>query len=228
MGSTGTKGDGVYSHVDTRTTPMSAEDIKQVSGDWSTGYFQTGTSFGINKSLRRVAEEGVSLDKALDDRFGRDVNEIKKTIEAMDRNMHPIDKDMKLVRLVDSNYTDKLFKSLGVSDEIRKAVNNMTLRGSLGAEQDKYLSELKEKLVGAHVQEPSYMSCSHDLQLKGSAFKSRRVALDIEAPKGTMGMFSPTRQEAEFVLARNSGYHITNIRFDQKDHRLVFEVRMGK
>jgi predicted RNA-binding protein associated with RNAse of E/G family len=66
------------------------------------------------------------------------------------------------------------------------------------------------------------------LQLKDSAFKSRRVALDIEAPKGTMGMFSPTRQEAEFVLARNSGYHITNIRFDQKDHRLVFEVRMGK
>ena len=126
MGSTGKSGTGVVSNVDTRHTPMSAEDVKQVSGDWSTGYFQTANAFDINHILRTVEENGTSLKQELEDFYGgiRAAN-VQKTIDAMDRNMRPIDKDMKVVRMAGRNYADTLFKSLGVDSSVLAKLSNL-------------------------------------------------------------------------------------------------------
>lgn len=228
MGSTGTpKGTGIVSNVDTRTTPMSAEDINQVSGSWSTGYFQTATAFDINNVLRTAAEKNEDVSEAMANRYPSKSAELMKTINAMDRNMHPTDKDMQLLRLTGDSYTEKVFNALGIDSKITDAVHDMKFRGNLGKNQDTYIAELREKMIGARIEEPSYMSCTYNLSLTDSAFKSRRVALEIEAPRGTRGMFSPTKQESEFVMARGSSYNVTDVYFDDKSRRLVFKVRMN-
>jgi len=219
----------IYSDVDTRTTPMSDEDIKQVSDDWSTAYFQTGNAFAINDALRKNAKDGISIEETLRKR-GRDDEEIQgslKTIETMDRNMRPTNKEMKLLRLTDKSYIRDIFANANVSSKVATAVDNIRISGNLGANQEEYLKELNSKLSGLRIKEHGYMSCTYNLSLSDAVFMSRHIALDITAPQGTRGMFSPTGHESEFVGARGSTYDITGVRFDNKLHKLVLEVRMN-
>lgn len=219
----------IYSDVDTHTTPMSDEDIKQVSDDWHTAYFQTGNAFVINTALRKNAKEGVPIEETFRKK-GKDEEDIQgslKTIETMDKNMRPTNKEMKLLRLTDGSYIENILINADVSNKVIAAVDNIRFRGNLGSNQDEYLKELNSKLSGLRIQEHGYMSCTYNLSLSDAAFKSRHIALDITAPQGTRGMFSPTGHESEFVGARGSTYDITGVRFDNKLRKLVLEVRMN-
>ena len=216
------------SDVDSRTTPMSDEDKQIVGGidNWSTRYFQTATAFDINKALRSMVDKGYTIDEALS-RLGKSDNTIegiKKTIDAMDRNMYPTNKDMEVTRLAKADYAERILKDLDVSSTVINEVNNMWLKGGIS---EGGLKQIRDNAIGAKITESGFMSTTYNKSLNDSAFKDRRIRIDMKVAKGTNGMFSPTGQESEFVLARGTSYKINDVTFDNKDHRLVFHVSVG-
>lgn len=159
------------SDVSKRYTYMTDEDAKILTNK-SFGYFQTGNSWDINECLRG---EKIMTEKRLE------------TIEVLDKNMRPINKEMVVVRMADRDYTE----SLGV---------DLTIDS---------IESIKTKLIGGIVEEKGFMSTSYDIG--ENVFKYREVRLVMKLPKGTKGMFSPTGQEAEFLLARGTKYKINNV-----------------
>ena len=207
--------------MDSRTTQMSEEDKRQVGGgDWENRYFQSSNAFDINEALRVVARDGGDERAELEKRLRRiksdaDVQETLKTIDAMDRNMKPLNKNIRVVRLADNEYLHAVLNACGV--------NTNGIWGKLRDADT--LANIKSKIVGAKIFEHGYMSTTYNLSLDDSAFRGRPVKLDMDVSKGTKAMFSPTNDESEMVLARKSGYTIKDV-YTDKDGYLVLSVKV--
>lgn len=202
--STSTSGgdNGAVSDVRTKTTPMSDEDKEIVApSDWlsSGGYFQTSNSFRINDKLRKAAMGG-------DQSILQD-----PVVQAMDRNMSPVNADFKAVRMVDDRWFDSLMKQAGMTEFSRSSIMRMS---------DDQFNWFKSQLVGGSFNENAYASMSYNI--RDNVFTHRTVQAEVTVKQGTHGMFSPTGEEAEFVLSRTSGYAIKDI--TRKGGKLHFEL----
>lgn len=108
----------------------------------------------------------------------------KKVVDALDRNMKPSTKDIQVNRMVGESF----------------------LRDQLGIHSDADL----QKAVGKVTVCKAYSSTSYDMS--ENVFSSRNVSLKINAPKGTKMLISPTGEEAEILLGRNTAMKINGIK----------------
>ena len=215
-----------FSDVDSHTTKMSDEDRKIVDSNYnSNGYFQTWNAFEINEALRYAHDNNVSIEDGIT-KTGDNVEKQMQTIDAMDRNMKPTNKDMNVIRLADSNYLNRVLSGAVQSGVLNQDVADRLedfAKGFKGKISDSDLSALKSALVGGTIHENAYASCTYNLSLKDSAFTGRKIKLDMDVKAGTKGMFSPTGRESEFVLDRHSGYDVSDV-YIGEDGRLVIKV----
>lgn len=203
-----------FSDVDRKYTPMSRTDRDTVGGDdWDTRYFQTSNAFDINHDLRAGKKSRLS----------------DPTVQAMDRNMLPTNKDMTVRRLVGETFFSSLIRGLpgmtsGETNELLKLVQFGRIRMSRD-EINSLVDKVNSKLSGATFRDDGYMSTTYNLLLTDARFPERPVDLRMSIPKGTKGMFSPTGSESEFVIHRGSNHTIESIEYDFSAHRLVFNTK---
>ena len=216
MGSVGNN--QIYSDVDSRTTPMSDEDKKQVSSDFGTSYFQTSNSFTINEILRNTDNDDNLLQNLREEYTFTKADKVYETIQAMDRNMQPLNDSIKVVRLADMDYITSVLQACGVDISVN-AFGEMRYSDVVNS-----INDIKNNVIGATIYEKGYMSTTYNTSLSDSAFTGRPVKLEMDVPKGAKAMFSPTGEESELVVARNSGYTVNDIRLENGD--IVLSVKV--
>ena len=140
--------------------------------------------------------------------------------------MRPTDTDMSVVRLADKDFGDAVFSRLGVSTGALVAIHNMKM---LGKVSDTAMEELRSKLVGARITESSYMSTTYNTSMGDMEFSflDRPIKMEMSVKAGVRGMFNPTGDESEFVLARDTSYVIKGVEFDRNTRKLVLSVDVG-
>ena len=225
MGSTGKN--NAFSDVDSRTTPISDEDKEIVGGHaLSVRYFQSSDSFDINGALRNAAEFDMSIEEALKS-YGwlsaTKISDMLKVINTMDKNMHPLDNDINVVRMADNNYLTSLLKNVNLPQDIKNRLD--TVAFGMGTFKDSDVDALRDMITGARVIEGGYMSTTYNTSLSDAAFDFRRIKLNILATKGTHALFSPTGKESEMVLSRTTGYTIVGVRLSEDKKKLILDVR---
>lgn len=162
---------------------MSEKDYDDMTG-WE-GYINTGNSFSINQQLR----DGVKIKDMSDSD--------RRACEALDRNMKPSTKDIKVGRMCG----DSILERLGIKDS-----------WDISGISDKDLEALKGKVTS----QEGYSSTSFDM--KENVFGGRPVKMNINVPKGAKMLISPTRdwddriREAEIILPRDCPMKITGAR----------------
>lgn len=162
--------------------PHLDDDAKMLK-DKNAGYFGTKNSFTINQKIRRGEE--LTEDE-------------QKTVDTIDRLMTPLPEGIKVTRMATSAFMERL-----------AAKEYGDLATCAPRDEDRCFESLKTALVGGKVTEASYMSTSYDAGKNN--FKTREVKMEINVPKGTKALFSPTDDEAEILLAKNTSYRIDNI-----------------
>lgn len=186
-----------FSEIDTdgalkmaREMGQDPEQIDPDDREKMRGYFGTPKSWALNKSLREQAAEG-----------NPPLDVYRETVDALDRNMQPSSRDIKLIRKTDEN----TIRALGLS-----SYDSYT-----GAPQEEL-----SKLVGKVFENSGYSSTSYDMHQ--SCFSDRPITLAINAPKGTKMLIRPDRwnggivPEAEVLLARGTAMKITGVTVDGK------------
>ena len=155
---------------------LTREDVNQVNRHRGGGYFGTSNSFHLNEALRSGKRP-------------EDLNEDdRKTVEAMDRNMQPLSRDIKLTRMVG----DGFFEQFGIDPS--------------GPVSDEALKSIEGKVY----ENKGYSSTSYDLSQ--NIFKGRKFVLNIDAPAGTPALIRPGLNEAEIALARNTSLRVKGVR----------------
>jgi 8-oxo-dGTP pyrophosphatase MutT (NUDIX family) len=132
-----------------------------------------------------------ALRKAPDGDLSRLSDSDKKLVETLDKNMKPSTRDIKVTRMVGDSF---LRDQLGLRLDNEGNVDESSLKNAVG------------KVTVCK----SYSSTSYDMG--ENVFKSRNVKLNINAPKGSKMLVSPTGEEAEILLARNTAFHVKGIR----------------
>ena len=192
-------GSGV-SDVNTHTTYFTPADyaivsdmnsdgkaFAQRSGDWvPVGYFQTGYYSNVNSELRDLANgRRQSLTAPT-----------QKVVDAMDRNMRPLNGPMDSVRWTD---TRAIADNIGLPTHasVSQIINRLTGNDVVSTKSDYTSSSWNPK----------------DNAVAGNA--GRYVKLDMHYAKGAKVAFSPTRKEGEVVGARNTPQRYSNARVER-------------
>ena len=115
----------------------------------------------------------------------------RKLVDTLDKNMKPCTRDIKVTRMVGDSF---LREQLGLKLDLDGNVDEKSLKNAAG----------KVTVCKA------YSSTSYDIG--DNVFTSRNVKLNINAPKGSKMLVSPTGKEAEILLARNTALHVKGIR----------------
>lgn len=200
MGHTGKSGSNSnstrYSDVDNRTTPMSDADIEQVVD--IAPYFQSSNSFTINKLLREMGD-----DASLEDTFSGWQSRNLVTVQTMDRNMLPLNKDINVARMAAYGYLQTIMRGAGFSnDEVRQATFG---------NQD-VIDKMNARLAGTVVYEKQFLSTSYNTNEFNGAFRDRPLKMNIVGKAGTHAMFNPNKDEwdneSEMVFARGTGHKL--------------------
>ena len=160
------------------------DDDAKILKNQQSGYFGTRNSFDINRKIR----SGEELTA-----------EEQKTVDTIDRLMAPLSEGVKVTRMATASFMETIAKK-EYSD----------LETCSPKDEGKCFEALKSAIVGGTVTESAYMSTSYDAS-KNNFMKSRGVQIEINVPKGTKALFSPTDDEAEILLAKNTSYRIDNI-----------------
>jgi len=228
MGSSGGSKDN-YSDVDTHYTKINPDDFTHMvhrSGIYNSGYFQSANSWKINGALRDAVADGISVRASLELEYGDEdeLAEAYRTIDAMDKSMLPLNKDIELVRMADNGYLENLITNGGaeLDDDVRGRLMDASKGFRKFDEND--VAELRRVLLGDFVREHAYMSTTYDTSLTDSEFSYRRVRINIDAKAGTPAIFSPTGMESECVLSRNVGYGINDIQVSADGRQLIISV----
>lgn len=191
-------GSGV-SDTNTHTTYFTPADKAIVSNDVTDGfdfsvrsgqyvprgYYQTGYYANVNSGLRDLAN---GRSRRLDPH-------VKTIVDAMDRNMRPLNNDMDTTRWTDLR---ALSDNLGMRGASERAIINRLAGGDIISTKHDYTSS-------------SYNANANTVA--GQA--GRNVRLDYHYSKGAMGQFSPTRKEGEFVGARDVDQRYSNARVER-------------
>ena len=170
--------------------------IAQRSGKYvPVGYYQTGYYSNVNSELRDMANGN---RKSL-------TPQTQKVVDAMDRNMRPINAPMDTVRWTD---TTALADNIGMRGATKSQIINRLAQGDAISVKNDYTSSSWNP---------------KDNAVAGNA--GRFVRMDMHYAKGAMGQFSPTRKEGEFVGARGVAQRYSNARIERT---LVSNARSGK
>lgn len=148
------------------------------------GYYQTGYYANVNSELRDMA---AGKRKSL-------TPETQKVVDAMDRNMRPLNAPMDAVRWTSED---------AVADNI----------GLKGASRSRIISSLAKQ--DAVKVKDDYTSCSWraaDNTVAGQG--GRNALIKLHYSKGAVGQFSPTGKEGEFVGARGVAQRFSNARME--------------
>lgn len=187
------------SNVDTHTTYFSPADYATVSNantdgfDISprtgmrvaVGYYQTGYYANVNSELRDLSNGNRSSLSP----------KTQKVVDAMDRNMRPLDKPIDTVRWTDMR---------ALSDNLQMP----------GANKTQVINRLKNNDITAI--KTDYTSSSWDAKQNAVAGQAQRyVRMDMHYSKGAMVQFSPTRKEGEMVGARGVSHRFANARIER-------------
>lgn len=151
------------------------------------GYYQTGDYANINGELRDMADgKRTSLTP-----------QTQKVVDAMDRNMRPLNKDIDSMRWTDM---DAIRSNLGMSRRATmKDIVNRLNQGDITNVKSDFTSSSWDPKMNA---------------LAGEAGRFVRVNMHYKA--GAMAQFSPTRKEGEMVGARNTLQRFANARVKQE------------
>lgn len=146
------------------------------------GYYQTGDYANINGDLRDLANGRISKLPP----------QTQKVVDAMDRNMRPLNQSMESTRWTDLN---------AISDNL----------GMRGASKQQIINRLKNgDIVGT---KNDYTSSSWDDSANAVAGQAGRyVMVKMHYKQGAMVQFSPTRKEGEVVGARGKQQRFSNAR----------------
>lgn len=225
----------VYSDVDSRTTPISDED-KAILKNGSNGYFQTANAFMINKAIRQSQKERIPLVDALEYQYRQygystqqseeKAQKALKVIDAMDRNMHPLDRDINVVRMTTNKWLRTLLQKIGAYDSELKNVSTDFLHNIVSKRLDKINNILSKNDVTYYDQ--AFNSATYNLKMDDQAFNGRPVRIEYVGTKGTNAMFSPTGKESEVVFDRKSGLNIERMAWDDDKYQLVVYARTTK
>ena len=160
--------------------------IAQRSGKYvPVGYYQTGYYSNVNSELRDLAN-------------GRRQNltpQTQKVVDAMDRNMRPLNAPMDTVRWTD---TTALADNVGMRGATKTQIINRLSQGDAISVKNDYTSSSWNP---------------KDNAVAGNA--GRYVRMDMHYSKGALGQFSPTRKEGEFVGARGVAQRYSNARIER-------------
>lgn len=203
-------GSGV-SDANTHTTYFTPADMATVSGSIATdgyrmsprsgtmqvvGYYNTGDYYNINTELRDMANgRRTSLSP-----------KTQKVVDAMDRNMRPLNAPVDSVRWTDMN----------------------AIRSNLGMPGHSSANDIVNRLKGGDIvgKKADYTSSSWDAKQNAVAGGAGRfVKIDMHYAKGAKVQFSPTRKEGEMVGARNADQRFSNARVQRM---MVSNVRGGR
>lgn len=193
-------GSGV-SDTNTHTTYFTPADMATVSGAYVTdgyrmsprshtmqtvGYYNTGDYYNINTELRDLANGNRS----------RLTPQTQKVVDAMDRNMRPLNNDINTVRWTDMN----------------------AIRSNLGMPKNATMQDIVNRLQNGDVvgRKSDYTSSSYDPSQNAVAGQAGRfVKVEMKYKAGAMAQFSPTRKEGEMVGARDKDQRFSNGRIQR-------------
>lgn len=159
------------------------------------GYYQTGYYANVNTELRDLANNKRSSLTP----------QTQKVVDAMDRNMRPLNNSINTTRWVDET---ALADNLGIKGASRSQIINALSNGDITRVKD------------------DYTSSSWDAKASGVAGQAGRyVRVDMHYAKGAKAQFSPTKRESELVGARNTPQRFSNARIESG---LVQNARTGR
>ena len=147
------------------------------------GYYQTGDYANVNGELRDLANGKI---KKLSP-------QTQKVVDAMDRNMRPLNAPVDSVRWTDMT----------------------AIRDNLGVSKRATMQDIVNHLSGGDVvgNKSDYTSSSWDPKANAVAGTAGRfVKIDYHYAKGAKVQFSPTRKEGEMVGARGTAQRFSNAR----------------
>ena len=193
-------GSGV-SDTNTHTTYFTPADMATVSGAYVTdgyrmsprsgtmqvvGYYNTGDYANINGELRDLGNgRRTSLSP-----------KTQKVVDAMDRNMRPLNNDIDSVRWTDMD----------------------AIRSNLGMPRHATMQDIVNRLQNGDVvgRKTDYTSSSWDPSQNAVAGQAGRfVKVEMHYKAGAMAQFSPTRKEGEMVGARDKDQRFANGRIQR-------------
>lgn len=195
------------SDVKTHTTYFTPADYAIVSGGVVTdgyrmsprsgtmqvvGYYNTGDYYNINTELRELSD---GKRRSL-------TPKTQRVVDAMDRNMRPLNAPIDTVRWTDGK---AIAANLGMKGATKQQIINRLAQADAVKTKSDYTSSSWDPKQNA---------------VAGSA--GRDVRLDMHYAKGAMAQFSPTRKEGEMVGARNAPQRYANARFERA---LVYNAR---
>ena len=164
--------------------PVDGYAIAQRSGRYvPVGYFQTGYYSNVNSELRDLANGN---RRSL-------TPQTQKVVDAMDRNMRPLNAPMDSVRWTD---TAALADNIGLSTSASRSqiINRLANNDVVSTKSDYTSSSWNPK----------------DNAVAGNA--GRYVKMNYHYAQGAKVAFSPTRKEGEVVGARNTAQRYSNAR----------------
>lgn len=167
--------------------PSDGYAIAQRNGKWSpVGYYQTGYYANVNSELRDMANgRRQSLTP-----------QTQKVVDAMDRNMRPLNAPMDTVRWTD---TRALADNIGLSTSASKSeIINRLSQGDVVSVKSDYTSSSWNPADNA---------------VAGNA--GRYVKMQYHYAQGTKVQFSPTKKEGEVVGARDTAQRYSNGRMQR-------------
>lgn len=160
------------------------------------GYYQTGDYANINGELRDLANGKISKLSP----------QTQKVVDAMDRNMRPLNAPVDSVRWTDMT----------------------AIRDNLGMSRGATKQDIVNRLAGGDIigTKSDYTSSSWDPKANAVAGAAGRfVKIDYHYAKGAKVQFSPTRKEGEMVGARGTAQRFANARVQRM---LVTNAKGGR
>lgn len=158
------------------------------------GYYNTGDYYNINTDLRNAQGDVTKLNPTT-----------RTVVDAMDRNMRPLNKPMDTVRWTS---TEALAGNLGMPGASTQRIINALRGGDISQIKDDYTSS-------------SWDTSKNTVNGAGGRF----IKLDMHYAKGAMGQFSPTGKEGEFVGARGTRQRFSNARMENVN---MYNARTGR
>lgn len=150
------------------------------------GYYQTGDYANVNGELRDLANGKISKLSP----------QTQKVVDAMDRNMRPLNAPQDSVRWTDTR----------------------AIADNLGMSQRSTMQDIVRRLSGGDVisTKNDYTSSSWDPKANAVAGNANRfVKVNYHYAKGALVQYSPTRKEGEMVGARGVPQRYSNARIQR-------------
>ena len=192
-------------------------------------YVRTGNSFTLNKYLYTGKYDNeVAAGLATKSRYAEQIDNFSAVI-----NKDKLTDNMRLVRNVDTNTMEYIFKQSGIkmSDKIQEGLVNIEY-GTTPEEAKALADELTKSLAGIKYNNQSFISTSFNAG--ANVFKGRPVQIEFYADKGTKALMTDNWAESEIVFDKGTNIEILGFttkqvkEYDRLKTILVMQARILK